>query len=551
MDLHVVDARPLKLGRRLAAAFTVAGIALSMGVTVANAASTLCVGGPGCFSTIQAAVNAAHPGDTVRVRPGTFAGGVTVPVSIRLIGAGAESTIVKGGDHGLTIGTFNIASSAEPTVAISGVTITGGLARSSPVSVPDFGIDGVQAMGGGIEIPPASDGVGATVSISNSVITANRAAPRQVFLIPISQFVPCPGDKPCAYAEATGAGIDNWGNLTLTDSIVNNNLAGFASGLTSITSDVNGVGIASHEATTLTINDSVIADNVGSAVGPNGRSVAGGAVNSRGTALSMSDDSVTNNSLSLSSSDPTSVPQDAAGGGMHLDVASTEIRGSTFSDNSLSATNSVSDSTAFSGALQSDGALTLRGDTFSDNSVTARSTAPSGSAFADSGAGEINAASTIVGTRFIGNTASATASHGTALAYAGAITIAGVDQVKLSYSAFEENRVTATAPVGPTAQGGGLANISVLIANGTSFSHNVVTTDGPNGTSQGGGIWNGLLPMGPPEVKLTLTDSDLTYNRLSADPDGSSQGGGLFTTAPVKLIDTDIRHNRPDQCFGC
>ena len=40
-------------------------------------AAELCVGGPqpGCHATIQAAVDAAQDGDTIRVGPGTFAGG--------------------------------------------------------------------------------------------------------------------------------------------------------------------------------------------------------------------------------------------------------------------------------------------------------------------------------------------------------------------------------------------------------------------------------------------------------------------------------------------
>ena len=41
-------------------------------------------------------------------------------------------------------------------MSISGVTITGGVARSSPESVPFTGKAGVWAAGGGIEIPPGA-----------------------------------------------------------------------------------------------------------------------------------------------------------------------------------------------------------------------------------------------------------------------------------------------------------------------------------------------------------------------------------------------------------
>ena len=108
----------------------------------------LCVGGgAGCYRTIQAALDAASDGDTIRVSAGTFAGGITITKSVRLLGSGAKSTIIRGGGSVITIGEFGAA--VEPTVAISGVTVTGGYATSSPESVPFVGQDGVIALGGG------------------------------------------------------------------------------------------------------------------------------------------------------------------------------------------------------------------------------------------------------------------------------------------------------------------------------------------------------------------------------------------------------------------
>lgn len=68
-------------------------------------ASDLCVGGgQGCFSTVQAAVDAAQDGDTIRIRPGTFAGGITIGKSVQLVGAAAHATIIEGGGPVITIG---------------------------------------------------------------------------------------------------------------------------------------------------------------------------------------------------------------------------------------------------------------------------------------------------------------------------------------------------------------------------------------------------------------------------------------------------------------
>src|SRR5262249_61026192 len=64
-------------------------------------AATLCVGtGSGCYATIQAAVNAAHDGDRIAIGPGTYAGGITVDVSVQLAGAGPATRISRGGPAG-------------------------------------------------------------------------------------------------------------------------------------------------------------------------------------------------------------------------------------------------------------------------------------------------------------------------------------------------------------------------------------------------------------------------------------------------------------------
>jgi nitrous oxidase accessory protein NosD len=116
-------------------------------------AATLTVCPSGCaFSQIAPAVAAANNGDTISIAPGTYAGGFTITKSVTLAGAGADKTIISGGGPVITIGTFG--ASSEPTVSISGVTITGGVTRSSPESVPCTGKAGVWAAGGGIQVPP-------------------------------------------------------------------------------------------------------------------------------------------------------------------------------------------------------------------------------------------------------------------------------------------------------------------------------------------------------------------------------------------------------------
>lgn len=121
----------------------------------------LCVGGAGCLRTTQAAVDAAPVGATIRIAAGTFAGRVTIDKSLRLAGAGAGRTVIRGGGPVLTISTR---ASGPPAVSISGVTVTGGTAHG----------DGVEAWGGGI-----FSTLGALVLTSSSV-ERNRAVPDSI-----------------------------------------------------------------------------------------------------------------------------------------------------------------------------------------------------------------------------------------------------------------------------------------------------------------------------------------------------------------------------------
>src|SRR5207247_1901746 len=150
--------------------FVTAIVAITTAAVVAGAAAdralaaSLCVGSHGgCYQTIQSAVDAAHDGDKITIRPGMYAGGITIDKSVSLEGAGASSTMISGGGPVITIGVAGAPS--EPAVGITGVTVTGGVNT------------GTQALGGGVYVPASSAGSGATVTITDSVVTGNHAAP--------------------------------------------------------------------------------------------------------------------------------------------------------------------------------------------------------------------------------------------------------------------------------------------------------------------------------------------------------------------------------------
>ncbi|HEY1345322.1 MAG TPA: hypothetical protein VGF54_10085 [Streptosporangiaceae bacterium] len=529
----------------------------------AASAATLTVCPSGCqYSQIGPAVAAAGNGDTIQVGPGTYQGGITIDVSVKLAGAGAGSTIIRGGDHVLTIGALG--ASGEPTVSVSGVTITGGLARSSQESVPYWGKEGVVAAGGGVEIPPQdipnpADGPpvnGATVTISDSVITGNRADPAQA----VPDGVPCPG-KPCPIAWAFGGGIDSWGSLTLVHTTVSNNTAGAAAGLPGIASDADGGGIFSAQGS-LNMTNTTLSGNQAIAAAPDGQFAEGGAVFVRldftgSDALTVSNSTVTGNSASLTTNLPKFVggqliDMNANSGGIHVgnDVPTTVDR-TAITHNSVTTKGLRGEPLDFDPAmLVGDSQLTMSnsvisGNTLSATMATTADTGPAGSTL------EIDGGGTITNTRITDNTSTVVSPDGVAGNAGAGLAASGTGLVTVRGGVISHNIATAKTSTGSaTVEAVGVLSDSFLELDGVQVSGNTGTATGPTGTAQGGGIWNGVEFAGP-QVQLTLDHTTVTHNSLSGSPGITVQGGGLFTTLPVTLRDSVIAGNTPDQCFGC
>jgi len=104
------------------------------------------------YDSISAAVNEANHGDTIIVNPGTYNENITMKSGVKIYGAGAEVTVIRGNGSGPVVR----ASGAEimSDAVIAGFTITGGSA--------DYG--------GGIYIKNASP------TVENNIIRNNSAA---------------------------------------------------------------------------------------------------------------------------------------------------------------------------------------------------------------------------------------------------------------------------------------------------------------------------------------------------------------------------------------
>src|SRR5690242_9818699 len=85
-------------------------LALGCAGLVAFAASasarTLCAGGPHCARGLRGALAAARDGDTVKLAPGHYHGGLHIDKSIRLVGDEISTTTISGGGPVVTIGRF-------------------------------------------------------------------------------------------------------------------------------------------------------------------------------------------------------------------------------------------------------------------------------------------------------------------------------------------------------------------------------------------------------------------------------------------------------------
>jgi hypothetical protein len=154
----------------------------------------------GCaFATLQAAIDAASPGATIAVCPGTYGGGLTIDKNLRLVGAGdgtgSTATVLQGA------GDASVVSTTTGTIVLQKLRITGGGGDGA----------GVNIQGGSVELN------GCTVSGNTS-----------------------PG--------SFGGGIYNSGTLDLIESTVSGNSA-------------NGGGGIYNDGGTLRLSNSEISEN--------------------------------------------------------------------------------------------------------------------------------------------------------------------------------------------------------------------------------------------------------------------------------------------------
>jgi hypothetical protein len=554
-----------RLTRYLAVAILVAACVAGGAAAHARGATTICVGsGNGCYQALQPAFDAAHNGDTVKIGPGTFAGGATVDASVTIVGAGAGRTVISGGAPVLTIGVEGAIDADKLKVSIAGLTITGG--DTSSVQTPDGPLDFL-AVGGGIVIPggatssTTSGTVGATVTIRDSAITGNRASPAST----TGGSDTCLSDGDCPFAFAAGGGIVDVGRLTLIHSVVSDNVAG---GPKASSAAGGGIWTATNGGPgALTLIDSIVERNRASVTAPNGQFAEGGGIEVQdGEAFVVRNSTILGNTASVSNTYPADVEMNAGSGGIRIGgfgaatFDNARISGNTSSYDDPSGSGGAGDAglgEGFSDFCDTPGGcgqtLDLKNTVISDNHTAVNRGSDDNNQ--NGGAVEIDSQATIENSLFSDNTIAVTNHAGPAAAVGAFLSLnQSTSSIVVRNSAITGNTVSASTDAGPaTIQGAGVINGGNLELHNVAIRDNSADAEGQGGFAQGAGIWNGQ-PFGPdePSPQLTLDNTHVTRNVLTGSAGVSLQGGGLFTPDfAVTLTNSRIEQNVPDQCFGC
>ncbi len=452
---------------------------------------------------LQAQIDAANPGDTLRVK-GTCEGSFTVDKDLTL--DGTPSATLDAVELGRTL-TIN----GSPTVRLLDLTITGGR------------VDGTNVSGGGIRHAAGSLTIRRVSVVGNLVVATSGSLG----------------------AVAGGGGISSHaGSLAIYDSTIRGNEVRATASIDT-TAFAGGIGRVGA----LIIDGSTVADNRSLSESDDGYAAASGGGIDLGGRLTMTASRLSGNRATARAGDQ---PATAHGGGLRLAGAHPySIRGSAVSGNRATAI-SVSSATAQAGGLLVAGDGSIVGSRLVANESRAYSSSAGGQALggslsSHSGTLELrraavldsvaealaspavaegggiytnNTALSLVGARVAANATRADGDDG--MAFGGGISAAS-GAVNLNTSTVDRNVALASIASGTQAHGGGVRAGGALIVIRSTVSRNR-----SSGFEYGSGGGIALTGSGT----STLANSTVAGNRVQGN---LARGGGLVSNLNYAL----------------
>ncbi len=436
-----------------------------MWTPVTSADGSVHVIGYDAFSTIQSGANAVASPGTVNIAPGEYTGPVNITQDLTFAGAGASQATINGGESGSVI-----TVDSGVTAAISGLTITDGLAEASGGGIDNSGTLTVSGctivnnsatydVGGGID-----DDFQAVLTVLDSTIADNSAG-------------------------ASGGGISALGNVTVIDSMIEGNTAADGGG-----------GILANSGVMVNVIDSTIAGDTAE---------TGGGIFNEG-ALDVIDSTIANNTASNAGV--------GLGGGIS-NVGTVTITGSTIDQNTA---------TGFGGGVDNQGLATLADSTIAANSASddgggiydIGTISAVNTTIADNSAGDFGGGIDEIGTLTAVNTTIADNNSSSGSGSGGGLDVAGPATATLYNTIVAQN--TDSTGADDVGVGAGITSNSSNNLVGVDQTGTVASSINPilvGATNPGlGGLANN---GGPTETIALLAGSpaiDAGSNALSVDP---------------------------------
>jgi hypothetical protein len=314
-----MPARPLL---RFVAALLLIVIGMAPIGTLAAGPLTVCP--HGCaYASIQAAIDAASNGATIKIGRGTYQEQLTISKDLTLAGSGADGTIIDAGGRGDVVTTAFFV-----TVRLAGLTITGGGSGIRNNSQATLAVSASRIVANPIS-GIFNEG---TLVVDASVISDNRSDMSGGGIYNNEQTMTIKNSRITNNAAPSGGGLFTVdGRVMLANTRLENNRA-----------DDDGGGIASVE-TVLTVNQSVLSGNRAGGKGGGLASYAGPAGD---IFVTLTNTQVTNNRAD-------------SGGGIHNDAGTVRLRGGVVAGNQADQTGGGIFNTGFNFYAPAAGVLSL------------------------------------------------------------------------------------------------------------------------------------------------------------------------------------------------